>query len=154
MNRTYSPFMKSLIPFVTESNWIEGILRPPTWDEIDAHATFLEGGLTLDAVKTLQAVVAPGKPLRDTLGADVRVGRYIAPRGNPYMGERLSMVLAMDASPHAVHVAYEKLHPFMDGNGRTGRAVWLWLMMIRSPDTALSLPFLHRFYYQTLEAAQ
>lgn len=42
------------------------------------------------------------------------------------------------------------LHPFMDGNGRTGRAVWAWAMQ-RDGQDPFALSFLHRFYYQTLE---
>lgn len=46
------------------------------------------------------------------------------------------------------HVVYETLHPFTDGNGRSGRAVWLRQMgwIVRAP-----LGFLHHFYYQTLQ---
>jgi len=39
----------------------------------------------------------------------------------------------------------------MDGNGRTGRAIWAWQMQRLGRDP-FALPFLHRFYYQTLEA--
>ena len=37
-------------------------------------------------------------------------------------------------------------HPFTDGNGRSGRALWLWQMNNHAP-----FGFLHTFYYQTLE---
>lgn len=54
--------------------------------------------------------------------------------------------------PWKMHVAFEKLHPFMDGNGRTGRALWAWHMKQLGLDP-FALSFLHRFYYQTLAAA-
>ena len=43
------------------------------------------------------------------------------------------------------HCEYEALHPFTDGNGRSGRAIWLWLMH------DASLGFLHRFITKRLE---
>jgi Fic family protein len=38
----------------------------------------------------------------------------------------------------------------MDGNGRSGRAIWLWQMLRQEGGAPLG--FLHHFYYQTLEA--
>lgn len=48
--------------------------------------------------------------------------------------------------PWEVHIAYEMLHPFTDGNGRSGRMLWAWQMR------NFPLDFLHTFYYQTLNA--
>ena len=55
-----------------------------------------------------------------------------------------------ETDPWVFHVQYERLHPFTDGNGRSGRALWAWQMMRRREGLALG--FLHRFYYQTLVA--
>ena len=49
------------------------------------------------------------------------------------------------------HVRYESIHPFTDGNGRSGRVIYRW--QVRSPLMA-DLGFLHAFYYQTLRNCQ
>jgi hypothetical protein len=144
-----------LVDFVRESNRIEGILRDPTETEIAAHLRFMElPRLDLTAVTDFQAVIAPGKPIRSAPGMDVRVGSYVAPPGGPDIIRELTDILEQANSsidPWNIHVRFEKLHPFLDGNGRTGRAIWAWQMrkMVGDP---FALPFLHRAYYQALEA--
>lgn len=140
-----------LSAFLCESLAIEGIHRNPTPEEIEATRTFLCGETSVDAIIDLQSVYAPGMPLRDRVGMDVRVGRSVPMRGNPDMRYHLDHVLN-NVDPYQVHVAFEVLHPFMDGNGRTGRAVWA-ASMIESGQDPFALSFLHRFYYQTLEHA-
>lgn len=143
--------MSAIAVFLRESLGIEGIHRPPTEKEIAATDAFLDGAMTAEAVIVLQQVYAPGKPLRDQPGMNVRVGNYTAPPGNRDMRETLHRCVSDWEDPWLLHVEFEKLHPFIDGNGRTGRSVWAWAM-IRTGQDPFSLSFLHRFYYQTLAA--
>src|SRR6266508_4503421 len=74
----------------------------------------------------------------------VRVGRYVPPPPEEVSGlmfellawwskdtARLSPVL----SSAIVHYRFEAIHPFADGNGRTGRALALWELYRRGFDT-------------------
>jgi hypothetical protein len=110
--------------------------------------------VTLQDLNDVQAAYAPGHPLRDQPGLDVRVGNYIAPAGGPGVRGQLQTILNEAwryKNPFRVHIAFEMLHPYTDGNGRTGRILWAWHMQRLGRDP-FALPFLHRFYYQTLEA--
>lgn len=143
--------------FVRESNRIEGILRAPTAGEMREHEEFLKlETITVDNLERFVRVIAPGKPLRRQSGMNVRVGAHIAPPGGPEIEAALAMILdnAMaGVDPYTTHHRYETLHPFMDGNGRSGRVLWLWQMINQVEDLyTLSRGFLHTWYYQTLRA--
>ena len=144
-----------LAAFIDESLMIEGIKRFASGAEIDAYKKFL--GLpfvSVPALDDLQRVIAPGKPLRNQVGMNVRVGRYQAPPGGPEIeAELAAMCLHANAgsSVWLTHVEFEILHPYLDGNGRVGRALWAWQMQ-KDGQSPFVLPFLHQFYYQTLRA--
>ena len=146
-----------LVPFVTESNRIEGIHRKPTMAELRAHCVLLSYPmLSVHHIEAFVDVVAPGKPLRRRAGMDVRVGAHIAPQGGPDIAVALEMLLdkaSRGVDAYVTHLRYETLHPFMDGNGRSVRALWLWQMLNQCEAYhALRMGFLHLFYYQTLAA--
>lgn len=139
--------------FQRESNRIEGITRNPTPDEVQALTAFLQlEKITIGDLEEYVGVVQPQARLRAFPGLDVRVGNHIAPAGGPDIVVALQSLLReidIGVQPFHVHQAYETLHPFTDGNGRSGRAIWAWQMMRLQGH--LRLGFLHQFYYQALE---
>lgn len=147
---------KLLTFFVRESNRIEGITRPPIKRELQAHADMLAlPELSVILLARFVNSVQPGAQLRINPGMNVRVGSHIPAPGGASVGYALMTLLDAangGADPWDTHVAYETLHPFMDGNGRSGRAVWLWQMINQQRATrAIRMGFLHLFYYQTLQ---
>ena len=137
---------KTIEDFVRESNTIERIHRDPTKEEIEELRRFMDlPRITIDELLTFVSVYQPNAKLRDQYNMDVRVGRYVPPFGGPEIPVQLKVLLDSDRDAYDLHIAYEKLHPFTDCNGRTGRALWAHRM------EDISLGFLHRFYYQVLE---
>ncbi len=74
----------------------------------------------------------------------VRVGNYFPPPPNDVSGlmmelldwwNKISVELSPVISSAILHHRFESIHPFADGNGRTGRALSLWELYRRGFDT-------------------
>lgn len=146
---------KHLEDFVAESNGIEEIIRPPTIREMLAHFPALCAvPLGVQDMEMFVGTVT-GEHLRRRKGMDVAVGAHSAPPGGPEIEERLRVLLGIAASgagPYRVHLEYEHLHPFTDGNGRSGRFLWLWTMVNAGRiDAVWRYGFRRCWYYQSLE---
>ena len=170
---------KYIKAFVKESNSIEGINRPPTKEEIEQTLDFIElERISIEDIQDLVHVMQPNAILRDKEGLNVRIGSYYPPKGGEEIKQQLSDLLEFvnnkgliptknhyrqtygDAltllpnNPMECHRAYESLHPFTDGNGRSGRAIWAWQMYQRHGNKGLALGFLRHYYYQTLDQSR
>lgn len=144
--------------FAVESDRIEGIDDPK---RADVHAEALEvfccrKSIAIPDLQEFVGRVEPRAVLRDQPGLNVMVGRHLPPPGGAEIVIGLEQILydineALE-HPFKIHQRYEFLHPFTDGNGRSGRALWLLQMLRAGYDGGLG--FLHKWYYQSLEAAR
>ncbi len=137
--------------FVFESNMIEGIFDS---EEIQSSLKRTETILALDAltVGDLMEFNTAGA-LRNHPEMNIMMGHYRPPKGGPSVVYALNSIVDNannGNNPYFVHMDFETLHPFMDGNGRTGRVIWLW-QMVEQKGYDISRGFLHQWYYQSLQ---
>lgn len=144
---------KNLFLFAVESNHIEGINSAKRHLN---HTAALEKFLKLEktTVQDLQdfvSAIEPSATLRNTDGHRVWIGGHEAPKGSLTLASLNSLLFLVDNhdQPNTVHKKYENIHPFMDGNGRSGRALWLW-QMVNQRQYDGRYKFLQMYYYQTL----
>ena len=157
----YRMTKERLLQHIAESNMIEGI----GWDEesaghagwidpeaqVPAHIKLFTKKLSVASIVDFVSTIAPHAAFRNSEKVPgVRVGGLTAPPSGPGIEKSLLHLLdthergAIDV--YNFHKAYEELHPFTDGNGRSGRAIWLHMMGPQVPDYG----FLQWFYYRTL----
>ena len=140
--------------FARESNKIEGIHSQEADNEMFCMLSALLGKGKLTAPYIIKFAKNLDGKLRDKEGMNVRVGTYFPLKGGSEIRSRLEWILDSHVNtrlnPFTNHCLFEKLHPFTDGNGRTGRAIWLW-QMVKQKGYDMELGFLQMFYYQTLE---
>lgn len=148
--------------FAAESDRIEGIDEEDERHErhIAELGILLERPkLTVVDVRRFVAGAQPNAKIRDRKGRNVSIMRngevlHRPPEGGIQIVGKLEELLEQisrgELEPGEAHAAYESLHPFTDGNGRSGRAVWAWHME-KVGQNPFGLGFLHLFYYQALE---
>ncbi len=151
--------LTNVIRYIKESNKIEGLLHEPTSGDLHEWVRFME--LDEVSIRDLEKFVmihtGAENRLRDRTSDNHMIGgRHMT--GGPqiimHLDELLEDVNLHRINPFHAHCAFELLHPFTDGNGRSGRMLWHWHMAKVYPDTynsRLRIGFLHRFYYQTLQ---
>ena len=151
----------NLSDFVIESNRIEGITRDgeDLQRDIEAHEYLLnQDELTVQNISDFVYAVS-GAKLRNKSGMNVFIGDHKPIDGSEEVERQLFFLLvdicANALTPYEAHCRYETLHPFMDGNGRSGRVIWLWHAGQNSigdwEDVIFRRGFLHNWYYQSLD---
>lgn len=147
--------------FIRESNLIEGINSP------EADAQSWEAWLWLvdrehvgrEDLLELHGLITRGQLAKSESGqfrrVPVSVGGHLPPA--PFIAQQQIYEWLMDLMQHwqtldpkEMHIRFEKIHPFVDGNGRTGRMLMWWHELKQGEDPTLirSNEADRHYYYQ------
>jgi len=95
------------------------------------YAAEYEGDLTVDFVVEVARRVEPGDNARGLRRVPVYVGNYVATPVPEVRGKLQTLCEQWedtDMAPEEWYREFQLIHPFVDGNGRTGKIVMNWLM--------------------------
>ena len=143
--------------YITEREIFEAKNLARVVSYIDTKAK--EQELSLDLILSLHKMLlsnirddVAGRFRRD--GEYVRVGSYIAPPPNEVVGLLEKMLSDFNARNHEnivkriarLHLMFEHIHPFCDGNGRIGRVINNYLL-VREGFVPINIKFIDREKY-------
>ena len=143
--------------YVTEREIFEAKNLARVVSYIDKRAK--EQELTLKMILSLHKMLISN--IRDDIAGRfrqdneyVRVGNHIAPNSKEVVDRLEKMLAEHNAASHEniikriakLHLAFEYIHPFIDGNGRIGRAINNYLL-IREGFVPINIKFIDRKKY-------
>jgi Fic family protein len=143
--------------YITEREIFEAKNLARVVSYIDKKAK--EQELTLEVMLSLHQMLISN--IRDDIagrfrkeGEFVRVGNYIAPAPKEIVDRLEKMLAQYHAGSHEdiisaiakIHLAFESIHPFNDGNGRIGRVINNYLL-IREGYVPINIKFIDRNKY-------
>lgn len=150
---------KEIVEFLKESNAIEDVFDDDSLTQAKIAWMFLmsQDVLTVEVVLKTHEALMLNQPLQpDEKGhfrnCEVRVGHndglnhvLIAPEIQQWVFKTMRAHPKVDAKE--LHIRYEKIHPFVDGNGRTGRMFMNWTRIKRNNEPILTITRDERFEY-------
>ena len=107
---------------------LDGLLRVGWMLNAWSHALTMKTLTpTIDSALVLGRMIEPTKNTTGTRRCGVRVGKRICPDWQEVPRLLNSLFEQYDAlTPIEFYKGFEEIHPFVDGNGRTGKILYCW----------------------------
>lgn len=146
-----------ILIFLRESNAIEGVYDEASVKEAKKAWDYIirQDVLSIPGILKMHEILMKGKLPPPYLGAFRKCGVTIAGRPGAnwelvpdLMNNWVLDATAPDADPMKMHITYEKIHPFVDGNGRTGRILFNWMRLKQGKGILIIYEKERRDYYK------